>query len=252
MGLVLGCLFGIIQLQQSKIKPQNTTLTKADYLAQEEAENLQLQVLSKLPSFGFDNLMADWLYLQYIQYFGDSDARETIGYPLSPNYMEAVVERDPLFVDALLKLDSGTSIFAGAPQTSVDSLEKSLAVMPTHLKGNFFPPYYLWITKGVNELLFLGDAKSAQQSYLMAAQWADLYDTPEAQGTAQRVRRTAQFLEDHPGSKVAQIGAWTMVLSSTSDERTVKRAFQEIKALGGEITMNPNGSVNVRVPEGIE
>jgi hypothetical protein len=252
IGLIIVCLLGVVKLQQNKIDTTTKNLTKADYLAQEEAEKLRLQILKQLPTFGFDNLMADWLYLQYIQYFGDSDARESIGYILSPNYMEGVANLDPYFVDALIKLDAGTSIFAGDPQMSVTSLEKSLETMPTHLKANFFPPYYLWITKGVNELLFLGDPKAAQKSYAMAAKWASLYDNPDAQRTAQNVSRTAQFLEDHPASKIPQIGAWTMVLSSTSDERTIKRAFQEIQALGGEIIVQPNGSVSVHIPEGIE
>jgi hypothetical protein len=252
LGLIIVCILGIVRLQQDKANPMTNPLTKADYLAQEEAERLRLQILKQLPTFGLDNVMADWLYLQYIQYFGDAEARESIGYVLSPKYMEGVVDLDPLFVDALIKLDAGTSIFAGEPQVSVDSLDKSLSVMPTHLKGNFFPPYYLWITKGVNELLFLGDPQAAEKSYTKAAEWASLYDNPDAQRTAQNVSRTAEFLKTYPESKVPQIGAWTMVLSSSSDERTIKRALQEIQALGGEITIKPNGEVNVRIPEWVK
>ncbi|MGK7943159.1 MAG: hypothetical protein AB4058_01660, partial [Microcystaceae cyanobacterium] len=162
------------------------------------------------------------------------------------------VNLDPYFVDALIKLETGTSIFAGEPQMSVASLEKSLENMPTHLKGNFFPPYYLWTTKAINELLFLGDPKAAQKSYEMTAKWASLYDDPQAQGTVQRVTQTARFLATRPNSKIPQIGAWTMVLSSTSDERTIKRAVQEIQALGGEIIPQPDGSFRIHVPEWVE
>ncbi|MGK7930422.1 MAG: hypothetical protein AB4041_03160 [Microcystaceae cyanobacterium] len=252
IGLIIACLLAVIKLQQNRIDTTERILTSADYLAQEEAERLRLQILKQLPTFGFDNLMADWLYLQYVQYFGDSNARESIGYVLSPNYMEGVAALDPRFVDALIKLDSGTSIFAGHPERSVAALEKSLEEMPTHLKANFFPPYHLWITKGVNELLFLGDPEAAQKSYETAAELASLYDDPNAQRTANRVSQTAKFLEANPSSKIPQIGAWTMVLSSTSDERTVKRALEEIQALGGEITILPDGGISIRVPEEIE
>lgn len=252
LGLVLVCLLGIMRLQQNKINPTTNPLTKADYLAQEEAERLRLQILKQLPTFGFDNVMADWLYLQYIQYFGDYEARQNVGYVLSPKYMEGVVNLDPLFVDALIKLDTGTSIFAGEPQISVNELDTSLSVMPTHLKANFFPPYYLWITKGINELLFLGDPQAAEKSYTKAAEWASLYNDPKAQRTAKNVSRTAEFIRTHPKSKIPQIGAWTMVLSSSSDERTINRALQEIKALGGEVIVKPNGEVKVRVPEWVK
>lgn len=252
IGLILACLAGIIGIQQGNISYPTGNFKRSEYLAQEGAEKLQLDVIKKLPAVGFDNLLADWLYLRYIQYFGDSDARDLIGYPLASDYMEAIVSRDPFFVDALIKLDTGTSIFGGDPHTSVASLEKSLAVIPSDLKANEFPPYWLWVTKGINELLFLGDTKAAQQSYKMAAQWAEQYDSPETQRRARQLRRTAQFIEKRPDSKIPQIGAWTMVLSSTSDERTIKRALMEIRALGGEIVEQPNGAVTVRVPEWVK
>ncbi len=251
-GLILACLLGIIRLQQHQMKPQETAFTKADYLIQEEAEKLRLQLIKNIPSLGFRNIIADWLYLQYIQYFGDLEGREATGYVLSSDYMTAVVDKDPRFVDALIKLDAGTSIFGGDPQTSIKSYEKSLAVIPAKMKGNNIEPYYLWMGKGVNELLFMGDSQAAHRSYLMAGQWADQYNTPKAQQTAQRVRQTAQFLENHPSSKVAQIGAWTMVISSTSDERTIRRALTEIRALGGQITTDAQGNLSVKAPEGIE
>ncbi|MGK7943021.1 MAG: hypothetical protein AB4058_00950, partial [Microcystaceae cyanobacterium] len=107
IGLMIVCLLGVVTLQQSKADFTEKNLTKADYLAQEEAERLRLQILKQLPTFGFDNLMADWLYLQYIQYFGDYEARETIGYVLSSQDMDGVVNLDPYLVDALIKLDTG-------------------------------------------------------------------------------------------------------------------------------------------------
>jgi hypothetical protein len=63
------------------------------------------------------------------------------------------------------------------------------------------------------------------------------------------LRETAQFLAKNPQSKVTQIGAWTMVLSTASDERTIQRAMSEIRALGGEIIISPDGRLSVQVPE---
>lgn len=252
IGLLIVCILGIIRLQSNRVDAQAKTLTEADYRAQEQAEKLQLDIFNNIPSLGYGNIIADWLYLQFIQYFGDSSARETIGYSLSDEYFLAIAERDPRFVDAFTKLDSAAAIFAGEPQNAVKALEKSLETIPIKLRATVIQPYYLWINKGIDELLFLGDAESAHHSYTMAAKWAEEYNTPESLRTAQRMRGTAKFLEDNPGSKISQIGAWTMVLSSTNDQRTQTRALQEIQALGGEITVAPDGNLNIRVPEGIE
>jgi hypothetical protein len=52
--------------------------------AQQEAqqEALRLKMLKTIPSFGFDNLIADWTFLKFLQYFGDDEARDVTGYNL--------------------------------------------------------------------------------------------------------------------------------------------------------------------------
>ena len=40
-------------------------------------------MLKNLPSFGFDNLIADWTFLKFLQYFGDDEARDVTGYDLA-------------------------------------------------------------------------------------------------------------------------------------------------------------------------
>jgi hypothetical protein len=249
IAVILVCLTGIIFLQKPRLQPQDTTLTRAEYLTQEQTEKNRLNLLKKFPSFGFDNLIADWTYLGFVQYFGDREARDTIGYSLSPDYFEIVANRDPRFVDAILKISVSTSIFAGEPYKNVALLEKSLESMSPRTYASSYPSYYLWIYKGVDEMLFLGDYQAAQKSYEIAAQWAETFKDPASQATASRLRETAQFLAKNPQSKVTQIGAWTMVLSTALDERTIQRAMSEIRALGGEIIISPDGRLSVQVPK---
>ncbi len=245
-------LFAIVFLQKSTLKPEEETLTKEEYQQQEQLEKLQLDVFKGIPTLGFDNLLADWLYLRFIQYFGDVEARDQTGYSLSPDYFELVVDNDPRFVDAHLRLSASTSIFAGEPTKTVSLLEKSLENLPPKVVAPVYPPYYLWTYKGVDQLLFLGDAQGAKQSYRMAADWAELYPDEASQRLAARQRKTIEFLEKNPRSKIPQIGAWTMVLSSAADKKTQERAIAEIKALGGQIEISPNGQLRVSVPEGVE
>lgn len=246
LAVIALCLTGIILIQHQKLKLERSQLTKAEYVRQEQAEKANLTVLSKIPAFGFNNLLSNWIYLKFIQYFGDGAAREKIGYSLSPEYFAAVVDRNPRLVAAYKFLAPATSIFAGQPQKTVDLIQQGLKLISPEDSPL---SYYLWIYKGVDEMLFLGDTKAAKQSYEMAAKWAETYDDPISQTRANNARQTAQFLAKDPNSKIARIGAWTMVLSSAPDEKTQERAINQIKALGGEIIVTPEGRIDVKVPK---
>ena len=243
--VIVLCLISIVLLQRERLQIRNSQLTKAEYLRQEQTEKVSVSILSNIPSFGFKNLLGDWIYLRFLQYFGDTEAREKTGYSLSPEYFAAVVERNQRFVEAYPLLAPATSIFAGQPQKSVDLIEQGLKSISPKMSPL---SYYLWIYKGVDEMLFLGDTKAAKQSYEMAAKWAETYRDPISQQRAVNARQTAQFLAKDPKSKTARIGAWTMVLSSAPDEKTQERAISQIKALGGEIIITPEGTLSVKVP----
>ncbi|MEL4897206.1 hypothetical protein [Crocosphaera sp. Alani8] len=245
-------LTGVIWLQKSLIAPETKQLTPEEYEKQQALEKLQLNVYKNLPSFGYGNIAADWFYLRFIQYFGDGEARKHTGYPLSPDYFQLVVENDPSFVDANLRLSVSTSLFAGLPQKSVQLLEKSLENTPSKIVSPLYHPYYLWVYKGVDELLFLGDVEAAKHSNTMAANWADTYPDEVSKNLARRRRQTVEFLENNPDSRVAQIGAWSQVLNSAINAEAVERALGEIQALGGEILVTPDGNISVSVPEHID
>lgn len=239
--------FGIVALQKSEVNNiKETTLSKEEYLKQEKINKHNLNIQTQIPTLGFANLVADWIHLQFLQYFGDSKARETIGYSLSPDYFEAVVERDPRFIRAYFVLSPATSIFAGRPKKAIDLTAKGLKSVTPDLHSD---AYYLWIYKGTDEMLFLGDTKSARESYKMAAIWAEKSDRPNAKQSAKNALQTAEFLEQNSGSIIAQIGAWTMVLNSSSGNITRQKAMKEIENLGGQIIVKPDGSVKIKVPE---
>lgn len=250
--LLISCTMGIVILQNSEIKNQTLKSTKDEYFKAETQEKLSLKLFQKVPSLGFQNLLADWLYLKFIQYFGDSEAREKIGYSLSPEFFSQVVDRDPRFIDAIAKLDTATSIFNGNPQKSVDLLTKSLNQIPPQLLVTGIRPYYIWVYKGINELLFLGDPEAAKKSYTMARNWTEKYTDQPSKRIASRTAETIKFLEKNPKSKIPQIGAWSTILSNNPDPRTVKRAIQEISKLGGQVTISPDGKLMVRVPPNIQ
>lgn len=227
--------------------PQLNRLTKQDKTTSPEAlqqavdkEKLHLNLLQKTPTFGFNNLVANWTFLNFLQYFGDDDARKITGYNLSPKYFEIIIDRDPRFLGAYISLSNSISMYAAMP-------EKSVALMAQGLKSMSpqFPPqsYYVWRYKAIDELLFLGDAQAAKQSFEKAAEWANNYSDQESKNLANISRKTAEFLARNPKSKLAQTSAWAMVLSNTTDPRTQKIAISRIEALGGKVFMTPEGKI---------
>jgi len=86
-------------------------------------ESARLQLLKQLPTrgFGFNNMIANFTFLQFLQYFGDDVARNDFqtGYSLSPRYFENIITRDPRFVSTYLYLSSSVSMFAGVPEQAI-------------------------------------------------------------------------------------------------------------------------------------
>lgn len=246
--VVAACLLGIgllqrPQLQALKNSDENATL--AELQQQDAAESAQLELLQKLPTLGFDNLVADWVFLNFLQYFGDTPARNQTGYSLSPDYFEAILDRDPYYIDFYFFLSASSSLYAGLPDRSVDLMNEKLQMLsPTR------PPqsYFIWRYKGIDELLFLGDSTAARQSFENAADWASIYSDPQSQAIEQVSRQTADFLTRNPDSRTAQISTWAMVLTNAFDQTTQELAISQIQALGGNVSVDDQGRLRVSYP----
>lgn len=245
--LVLFCILvaGTFQVQQlNKLKDQNTG--SANLKKELEQEKLRLEILRQTPTFGFKNIIADWVFISFLQYFGDEPARAATGYTLSPDYFEVIVDRDPKFLHIYPFLSTSISMYAARPEEAVSLMKKGLkSLAPKD------PPksYYVWRYKGIDELLFLGDSQAAQHSFATAAEWASTYSDPESENVAAISRQTAQFLAGDPESKSAQISAWMMVVGNAVEDRTRQLAISRIQALGGKITITPQGEVKVQLPK---
>jgi hypothetical protein len=227
-------------------KKSQQVLSPAEYQQEAQQIALKLKLLQRSPSFGFDNLIADSVFLQFLQYFGDSKARTQTGYELAPNFFQVIIPRDPCFLRSYLFLSVSSSIYAGRPDLTVALMNQGLK----SLSPKFSPDSYtIWVFKANDELLFLNDYRAARKSYQMAANWASLQPSPEAQATAESLQRTATFLKRKPNSKTAQINAWMMVLSNAFDNRTRNLALQNLKRLGVKITVEPDGKLKLLAPK---
>ncbi len=227
-------------------KKSQQVLTPAEYRQEAEQIALKLKLLQRSPTFGFDNLIADWAFLQFLQYFGDWKARSQTGYGLSPNFFQVIIPRDPQFFQSYLFLSVSSTIYAGRPDLTVALMDQGLNSLSPKSSPN---SYSIWVFKANDELLFLNDYRAAQKSYQMAAKWASLQPSPEAQATASSLQQTATFLKRKPKSKTAQINAWMMILNNAFDNRTRNLAIQNLQRLGVKITVAPNGKLKLEPPK---
>ncbi|MEA5574903.1 hypothetical protein [Anabaena sp. UHCC 0451] len=212
----------------------------------QQKEGLRLGLLQQMPSFSYDNLIADWVYIDFLQYFGDNEVREKIGYSLSPEFFEIILKHDPKFLEAYLGLSVSSSLYAGMPERSIALMDKGLKSLSPKLPKK---SYYIWRYKGTDELLFLGDSQAASKSFLTAAEWAGKYDDQESKNIVSISQATAKFLKRNPDSKFARIATWTMVLQNNVDDKTRKRAIKEIENLGGKVVINDDGVPAITLPE---
>jgi tetratricopeptide (TPR) repeat protein len=248
VGSILGAFSAIIYLQTpqlASLKQQNKNISKA-YLQQQEADlKTQLSIAKTLPTFGFDNMVADWHFIDFIQYFGDSELRSQAGYGAAMEYFDAMLDRDPRFLYAYFYLSSTGSLYAGKPEKSVELMDRGLKSLTPKVPDR---GYYIWRLKAVDELLFLGKVPDARQSMLKAADWATQAATPEGENAAKLSRGTANYLARNPNSKQAQFDAWNMVLGAAVDDVVVKRAIEGIRSTGGKVTISSDGKFKIEAP----
>jgi hypothetical protein len=243
VGIIGGLMTGIVAMQQEKVK----TLTKEKLLArnysqESRLETAQVELLKNLPAFGFNNMLANWSMLQFIQYYGDVDARRETGYGLSPDFMEIVTKNDPKFIRAYLMMSVASSVNAGRPDRTIDIMNEGLSKLTPDVPD----AYFLWLYKGVDELLFLGDIAAAKNSNQMAADWAKIAGNEFIEKSA---RGTVRFLETNPDSRAPRVGAWMLVWLNSKDEATRKIAKENIEKLGGKLVIVNDNQVMAIPPK---
>ncbi|MGK7952540.1 MAG: hypothetical protein AB4368_28065 [Xenococcaceae cyanobacterium] len=243
----LACAGGILNLQQSQLKTSKQTKTE-DYAKLEQYQKTRLDFLKKSSAFGFSNLVANWAFLDFVQYFGDAEAREETGYALTPDYFTTIISHDPRFTDAYLYLAPANSLFAGKPEKTVAFMTEGLKYLSPEIPKS----YMVWTFKAVDELLFLGDNKAAQNSYEMGAKWAEIQNDETSQAIGARAKETAEFLATNPDSRKAQASSWMMIYSNARDEYTRKMALNKIENIveevGGEVIITPY-KITIKMPE---
>ncbi len=245
--LPITILAGVLPLQIQRLNAlkdeTEPPITQLERQVRETASGLEM--VQRLPTFGFDTLVADWFFLRFLQYFGDDEARALTGYKLSPDFFRVIIPKDPYFRLYYVFLSASTSNYAAMPDESVAIITQGLDRLTPEFPDDGF---YIWRYRGVDELLYLGDGEAAQISYQTSADWALQSSHPEAPFIAENSQRTADFLANNPLSKQAQVNAWASVLGNAFDDATRQRAIDRINALGGSVFISEAGEISIQFP----
>lgn len=227
-------------------QPGVTVEQAASFHQAAEQEALRLKLLKGFPTFGFDNLMADWVFLKFLQYFGDDEARSVTGYELSQEYFDWITRRDPRWADIYPFLSTAISFYQAKPAVGVELMNRGTDALSPQINPK---AWQVWRLKSLDQLLLLGDTPGAMRSQEMAAEWVE--GTPDA-AAAPLLRQTVEFLRKDPDSTLVRLNAWISVYSSSKDQLVRERAKKEILTLGGQIQQGENGEVKFFIPERVK
>jgi hypothetical protein len=205
----------------------------------------RIALLQKAPSFGFDNLISGLTFIDFLQYFGEENARKANGYGIGMDYFDLIVDKDPKFFYSYFFMSITGSIYSGQPERSVALMNKGFKSISLHAPE---ASYYLWRLKGSDELLFLGNSQAAIESMLTAADWARKINDAESLQVGEISRKTAEFLAKNPNSKMAQFASWAMVLENAVDINARKIAVFKIRELGGKVELDSKGEPKLTPP----
>ena len=244
--LALGAIAGVIMMQKAQL--DRPMLSQATPQQVEQQEGVRLNLLKRLPNLGFNNMVADWAFLNYLQYYGDETARQKTGYSLLSPYFDVITQRDPRFIDCYLFLTGSLSYQLGQPELAAQYLKRGTAALSPKLQPRAFT---LWRFLGLDQLLLTGDVPGAIHSHQMAAAWAAATGDPELQPVAKVFALTAQFLTTDPDSRSVRLNAWATIFAQATarnDIKTQALAKQAILALGGVEQIDQAGHTFFTLP----
>lgn len=249
--IIFSAMFGgiasIACLQKDSLSKIATAQNIDVYKKEQKAFTAAAKIQKEIPSFGFNNLIADLTFLKFVGYFGDGEARQVTGYSTVTHYFEDIVNRDPNFIQSHLVMSASNSLFTGRPEKTVDLMNQALERVDPKAPNY---PFLLWTYKAADETIFLGDLQAAKHSYEMAARWARNHqETEVGNEMARRYDKTAKYLASDPDPTQAQFGAWMSILYGTKDSKTQEHILYRLKDLGATVNVSPDGKLEIKPPK---
>lgn len=238
----LGAIVAIVLLQRSTIERAAQGLE--DPVLAQDRTRTQLQLAAKLPSLGFDNLLGNWAFLSYLQYFGDSDVRAQTGFTANEDYFEVMTLRDPRFTTLAPFISAGVAYYVAKPEKSVAFMTRMTNAIDPKTQQDAF---WVWRFKALDQYLLLNDIPGTIHSLEMAARWAEVKG--ENRELADYFRGSANFLRRDPNVVSVRFYAWNEVYQNAVDPLVIQRSEQELLKMGAKRDKRlPNGRYQFMPP----
>lgn len=241
LAIALGTAAIVVALQWMQLP--KVSMQAIEPVREAEQERLQLQVLGNLPSLGYDNLLANWVFLRFLGYFGDDPARKKTGYDLNANYFNLITQRDPRFLQIYPYLSAGVSYYLGNPKLAGQYMERGLQVLSPEVNPRGFMVLRF---RALDQLLLEGDIPGTIATYQRLADWFDRTADPKS---ARSFRDAAAILAQNPDSVLPRFWGWQDVYFSAPDDRVKQRAAQELIELGAIARKTPEGDIVFVLPD---
>lgn len=110
---------------------------------------------------GASRLAADFYWLGFIQYAGDPARRRQDHFQLADEYLNAVTQLDPHFIQPYAFAAFTVGADANRPDLAAELIERGIKENP----GNWYLPYLA----GINQFLYANNDQSAARYYALAA-----------------------------------------------------------------------------------
>jgi tetratricopeptide (TPR) repeat protein len=202
----------------------------------QHSEDIALDALAKLPDFGNRDLVADFLWLRFIQYFGDSSVRAKSGYGLSYKYLKTITDRDPHFDNAYRIANLAVAYRMGRTDLADALLAKGIQANPKS--------YLIWQTRGFLHFLYTGNIPKAVYCFRRNAGIAVAVGGNSQQHWGNYWFAMSKYLEVSKSNDWTRRQIWAEVYANSSDTSTQALALTQLAKLG--VSLNKDGRLFAR------
>lgn len=201
--LTLSLALFVTFFSRAKIDQANQTLqlSKSTFLPSPHT--------ARLMSLGFDQILADFYWLQFVGYVGDLDNRKLDRYALADQYLDLITGLDPYFVQAYWFAAFTVGSDQHRPQRAAELLERGIQANPDN--------WYLPFIAGNNQFLYANNGLAAAKYYRMASKFP---------GAPDWLERQANILETNTPLLIKQAYSWLNIFNS-AEESMVKEHARE-------------------------
>lgn len=162
---------------------------------------------------GYEQLVSDLFWLQFIQYIGDGEARQIDKYESAYYYLDLVTYLDPHFTQPYWF----AAFTVGAEMKRPDLAQKLIERGIQANQNNWYLPFIA----GINQYLFAHNEAAAANYYKLAAKFPD---APKWLG------RQAEILKAKIPSLVKEVNTWDTIYRTSTDPLVKERAKERLAA----------------------